>query len=89
MDNSIRTFGIQVDFNRIWEAHEKELMIFPAEEYDAGASLHAIKHQQCSTFKARSMERRGTSPLTFFKFELNEINCCKAGRAKAMPSSML
>jgi hypothetical protein len=36
MDNSKGKFGIQVDFN----TGEEELMIFLAEEYDVGASLH-------------------------------------------------
>jgi hypothetical protein len=34
-------FGIQEDFQPLTgEAHEQELMIFAAVEYDAGASLH-------------------------------------------------
>jgi hypothetical protein len=43
MDNSTVSFGIQEDFQSLrGEAHEKELMIFAAVEYDAGASLHAV-----------------------------------------------
>jgi hypothetical protein len=57
-----------------WEAHEKELMIFAAEEYDAGASLQVIKHQLAITSSTHSMEGERRSPLTFFKFE-NVIKC--------------
>jgi hypothetical protein len=65
---------------RCWEAHEKDLMIFAAEEYDVGASLHVIKHQPTNM---HSMERRGaTLSLSNFKFEFNVLNVCKAGRAK-------
>jgi hypothetical protein len=37
MDSSKELFGIQVDF----DSHAGKLMIFTAEEYDAGASLQA------------------------------------------------
>ena len=41
MESSKDLFGIQEDFQPLrGEAHEKELMNFAAEDYDAGASLH-------------------------------------------------
>jgi hypothetical protein len=41
MNSSKDLFGIQEDFHTATgEAHEQELMIFAAVEYDAGASLH-------------------------------------------------
>jgi hypothetical protein len=51
-------------------AHEQELMIFPAEEYDAGASLHvnnvlASQHIQCALME----KGRGTT-LSILKFEM-------------------
>jgi hypothetical protein len=49
-------------------------MIFAAEEYDAGASLHVIKHQPTNTSSVHSIERRGaTLSLSNFKFELNVL----------------
>jgi hypothetical protein len=66
-----------------WEAHEQELMIFAAEEYDAGASLQVIKHQPTNTSKHTfNGEERGTTLSLFSNFE-NCIKCCKAGRAKS------
>ena len=65
-------------------------MIFVGKEYDVGASLHVIKCQPVSTSSAHSIERRGaTLSLSNFKFEFNVLNVCKAGRAEAIPSSML
>jgi hypothetical protein len=70
-----------VDFNnRCWEAHEKELMIFAAEEYDAGASLHVIKRQH--TQRAFN-GRREAQPSHFFQNLKIVLNDCKAGRAKS------
>jgi len=41
MGSSRYLFGIHGDFQQLrGEAHEQELMIFSAVEYDAGASLH-------------------------------------------------
>jgi hypothetical protein len=71
-----------------WEAHEQELMIFSAEEYDAGASLQVIKHQPTNTSSAHSMEGERHNPLTFSNFE-NCIKCCKAEEPKAMHVSRL
>jgi hypothetical protein len=46
-------------------AHEQELMIFPAVEYDAGASLHLSNTPTFQHIKAHS--RRGEAPtLSFF-----------------------
>jgi hypothetical protein len=65
-------------------------MTFPVEEYDLEASLHVIKHHPTNTPSTHSMERRGaTLSLSNFKFEFNVLNVCKAGRAEAIPSSML
>jgi hypothetical protein len=51
---------------------------------------NVIKRQPTNTPNTRSMERRGaTLSLSNFKFEFNVLNVCKAGRAEAMPSSML
>jgi hypothetical protein len=63
-------------------AHEQELMIFPFEEYDAGASLHvnsmpASQHIQHSF----NGERERRSPLNF---EIRNFNkCCKAFNARS------
>jgi hypothetical protein len=40
-------------------------MIFAAEEYDAGASLHVIKCQPTNTSSAHSMEGERRNPLVF------------------------
>jgi hypothetical protein len=57
MESSKDLFGIQE------EAHEQELMIFAAVEYDAGASLHVASqpasHVNAHAFKA--MKRGATS----------------------------
>jgi hypothetical protein len=52
-----------------WEAHEQELMIFAAEEYDAGASLqcHQALANQHIQHAFNGEERR--NPLTF-KFQI-------------------
>jgi hypothetical protein len=67
MDSSKELFGIQVDFNSgAGKLMSKELMIFAAEEYDAGASLHIIKRQPTKcTFNG---EER-CNPL-IFKFQI-------------------
>jgi hypothetical protein len=47
-------------------SHEKELMIFSAREYDAGASLHLMKCQQATsvhTWRNGFQGKRGTNPL--------------------------
>jgi hypothetical protein len=44
-------------------------MIFAAEEYDARASLHVIKHHPANTSNAYSMEGERRSHLTF-KFQI-------------------
>jgi hypothetical protein len=50
--------------------HEKELMIFPAVEYDAGASLHLSNVPTFQHISAHS--RRGEVPtLSFFPQILN------------------
>jgi hypothetical protein len=63
MESSKDLFGIQEDFQQLrGEAHEQELMIFAAVEYDAGASLHVSQpashasHVSAHAFKAE--ERR-------------------------------
>jgi hypothetical protein len=49
---------------RCWEAHEQELMIFAAEEYDAGASLQSSSASQ-PAHQARIQWRERHNPLTF------------------------
>jgi hypothetical protein len=63
VDNSKGEFGIQGDFNNGAEgAHEQELMIFPAVEYDAGASFPPQQCQHSSTSKhIQEGERRQPS----------------------------
>jgi hypothetical protein len=59
-------------------------MNFTAEEYDAGASLHA-SHVPASqpTQRTHSMRKRGaTISYSNFEFESSTFNVCKAVRAK-------
>jgi hypothetical protein len=67
-------FGIQEDFPKLrGEAHEQELMIFAAEEYDAGASLHIRPASQLVMSREfKSCLKRGT---TSFKIRMNVIKC--------------
>jgi hypothetical protein len=58
VDNSKGNFGIQVDFN----TGEEEIMIFPAKEYDVGASLHPT-----NTSNTHLMEKGRGAALSFFK----------------------
>jgi hypothetical protein len=65
-------------------------MIFPAVEYDAGASLHLSNAPSFQLINAHS--RRGEAPtLSFFpsilnfKCEVNTIECCQAGRVELLP----
>jgi hypothetical protein len=74
MESSKDLFGIQEDFQQLrGEAHEQELMIFAAEEYDAGASLHIS--QPASQPRQRACIQRLKRGATSFKFELNVIKC--------------
>jgi hypothetical protein len=52
-----------------WEAHEKELMIFAAEEYDAGASLQASYVPASQHIKHAFNGRREAQPSLFSNFE--------------------
>jgi hypothetical protein len=74
MNSSKDWFGIQEDFQNLrGEAHEKELMIFAAVEYDAGASLHVSQPtnqpRQCARIQRL---KRGAASFKF-KSELNVI----------------
>jgi hypothetical protein len=53
-----------------WEAHEQELMIFAAEEYDAGASLQVINTSQ-PAHQARIQWRGEAQPSHFQISNLN------------------
>jgi hypothetical protein len=62
MDSSKELFGIQVDFN----SGARELMIFAAEEYDAGASLQASYAPASQHIKRAFNGRREAQPSRFF-----------------------
>jgi hypothetical protein len=70
MNSSKYLFGIQEDFQQLrGEAHEKELIIFAAVEYDAGASLHAAS-QPATSARMHSKLKGGAASL---EFEMNVI----------------
>jgi hypothetical protein len=52
-------------FQQSWEAHEQELMIFIAMEYDAGASLHLITCANRLTCVVHIRGRERCRPLIF------------------------
>jgi hypothetical protein len=73
MDSSIDSFGIKEDFQQLrGQAHEQELMIFVAVEYDAGASLH-VSSQPATSARTHSKLKGGTAS---FEFELNVNLMC-------------
>jgi hypothetical protein len=56
-----------VDFN----TGEEELMIFPAEEYDAGASLHVSSVPSNKHIQHALMEKGRGTALSILKFEIS------------------
>jgi hypothetical protein len=63
MNSSKDLFGIQEDFQTATgKAHEQELMIFVAVEYDAGASLHVSSQQLATSACMHSYAKREGQP---------------------------
>jgi hypothetical protein len=70
----------------IWRAHEKELMIFPAVEYDAGASLHLSNAPTFQHINAHSREGEApTLPFLNSKYDPIGINVVRLSEDQAMP----
>jgi cytosine/adenosine deaminase-related metal-dependent hydrolase len=53
------------------EAHEQELMIFAAVEYDAGASLHAASQPAATSARTHSKAEGRRSLILNLKFNVN------------------
>jgi hypothetical protein len=52
-------------------AHDQEIMIFPAEEYDAGASLHVSSVPASQHIQHTLMEKGRGTTLSILKFEIS------------------